>query len=433
MSNNYGLGSNFATAFATSGPTLSTNVSFATGTPVSLGAPSYSSISSSARAAAAITSLTTFAGGGAMASGTGGIGMIYVQFVVRLLSKIIEFAGLDPQQEQRLFRVHSSVQNLEVNKAAQSSSNAAGSTSSACAASSTATGNLVPTSTTNRPAASSRQTRQSASATDLRASAQSQQQPTRRQGLDRTVRVPINIHSSREIRQRRLCRGVRPKLSQFIHLLNSNTTHMIFRFANKYRPETRVQNKTRRRTEKAFKTANAAVGLDTKEKDKGKGKAKAVVDPGLAYDEDGDQVPYIVRHGMNRCAALVEKQKAQLIVMSEDIEPPEVLIWLPALCRKNKVPYAIIKGSTARLGTLVNKKATSAIVFTDIREEDRVQFSQLVDAINACYASLNQQPARRAWMGGIVSFKSKVKVALRTAEALNRQQQEQQLQQQQQP
>jgi hypothetical protein len=37
-----------------------------------------------------------------MASGTGGIGMIYVQFVVRLLSKIIEFAGQDAQQEQRL-------------------------------------------------------------------------------------------------------------------------------------------------------------------------------------------------------------------------------------------------------------------------------------------------------------------------------------------
>ncbi|KAK3845297.1 MAG: hypothetical protein J3R72DRAFT_487866 [Linnemannia gamsii] len=113
-SNSYGLGSNFSTTFMTSEPTSSTNVSFATGTPVSSGAPSYSSMSSSARAAAAITSLTTFAGGGAMASGTGGIGMIYVQFVVRLLSKIIEFAGQDPQQEQRLVRVHSSVQNLEL-------------------------------------------------------------------------------------------------------------------------------------------------------------------------------------------------------------------------------------------------------------------------------------------------------------------------------
>ncbi|KAF9935278.1 hypothetical protein FBU30_004853 [Linnemannia zychae] len=83
-------------------------------TPVSSGSTIFSPRNSSDRAATAIASLTTFAGGGAMASGTGGIGMIYVQFVVRLLSKIIEFAGPDPQQEQRLVKVHSSVQNLEL-------------------------------------------------------------------------------------------------------------------------------------------------------------------------------------------------------------------------------------------------------------------------------------------------------------------------------
>jgi len=59
-------------------------------------------MSSSARARAAIASLTSIAGGGAMVSGTGGVGMIYVQFVVRLLSKIMEFSGQDSHQEQRL-------------------------------------------------------------------------------------------------------------------------------------------------------------------------------------------------------------------------------------------------------------------------------------------------------------------------------------------
>jgi hypothetical protein len=59
-------------------------------------------MSASARAGAAIVSLTSVAGGGAMVSGTGGVGLIYVQFVVRLLSKIIEFSGQDAHQEQRL-------------------------------------------------------------------------------------------------------------------------------------------------------------------------------------------------------------------------------------------------------------------------------------------------------------------------------------------
>ncbi|KAG0265392.1 hypothetical protein BG011_004777 [Mortierella polycephala] len=74
----------------------------------------FTPMSSATRAAAAITSLTAFAGGGAMASGTGGVGLIYVQFVVRLLTKMIEFAGQDSHQEQRLLRIHSSLQNLEL-------------------------------------------------------------------------------------------------------------------------------------------------------------------------------------------------------------------------------------------------------------------------------------------------------------------------------
>ncbi|KAF8950856.1 hypothetical protein BGZ46_004310, partial [Entomortierella lignicola] len=56
---------------------------------------STSKVPAAARAAVAISSLSTFSGGGAMASGTGGVGLIYIQFVVRLLSKIIEFAGQD--------------------------------------------------------------------------------------------------------------------------------------------------------------------------------------------------------------------------------------------------------------------------------------------------------------------------------------------------
>ncbi|KAG0203392.1 hypothetical protein BGX33_009145 [Mortierella sp. NVP41] len=115
VSHDYGFGSNLSNAFGTARAMSSPKTSSTTSsTPVSLGSPMFTSMGSSARAAAAITSLTHFAGGGAMASGTGGIGMIYVQFVVRLLSKIIEFAGQNSQQEQRLVRVHSSVQNLEL-------------------------------------------------------------------------------------------------------------------------------------------------------------------------------------------------------------------------------------------------------------------------------------------------------------------------------
>ncbi|KAI8345482.1 hypothetical protein B0O80DRAFT_281647 [Mortierella sp. GBAus27b] len=70
-------------------------------------------MSSSARAAAALSSLSSFAGGGVVASGTGGVGFIFVQFVVRLVSRFIEFSQQGVRQEQRLLRVHASLQNLE--------------------------------------------------------------------------------------------------------------------------------------------------------------------------------------------------------------------------------------------------------------------------------------------------------------------------------
>lgn len=234
----------------------------------------------------------------------------------------------------------------------------------------------------------------------------------------------------------------------FTKLLDKNLTRLLFRFANKYRPETRADNKRRRKVKKAARAAKAAkaaeaaaaAGNATNEnvsaadKKKNKGKAKAV-DPlavaVAAYDKAANKTPYILKYGMNHVAELTEKQRAQLVVMSDDIEPPEVLIWLPALCRMYNVPYAIVKGS-ARLGTLVNKRSTTAVAFTEIREEEQLEFSQLADAINVCYAKINrQQPVRSSWMGGLLGFKARVKEALRATVTANRLRQQQQQRQQQ--
>lgn len=43
--------------------------------------------------------------------------------------------------------------------------------------------------------------------------------------------------------------------------------------------------------------------------------------------------------------------KAQLVVIAHDVDPIELVVWLPALCRKMEVPYCIVKGK-ARLGTV---------------------------------------------------------------------------------
>ena len=40
---------------------------------------------------------------------------------------------------------------------------------------------------------------------------------------------------------------------------------------------------------------------------------------------------------------LVEQGKAQLVVIAHDVDPIELVIWLPAVCKKMGVPYCIVK------------------------------------------------------------------------------------------
>jgi ribosomal protein L7Ae-like RNA K-turn-binding protein len=55
----------------------------------------------------------------------------------------------------------------------------------------------------------------------------------------------------------------------------------------------------------------------------------------------GEQV--VVKYGLNHVTDLVESGKAQLVVIAHDVDPIELVVWLPALCKKMNVPYIIVK------------------------------------------------------------------------------------------
>lgn len=74
--------------------------------------------------------------------------------------------------------------------------------------------------------------------------------------------------------------------------------------------------------------------------------------------EDVSKKPYTAKYGLNHVVGLIENKKAALVLIPNDVDPIELVIFLPALCRKMGVPYAIIKGK-ARLGTVVHKKVHS--------------------------------------------------------------------------
>jgi large subunit ribosomal protein L7Ae len=94
-----------------------------------------------------------------------------------------------------------------------------------------------------------------------------------------------------------------------------------------------------------------------------------------------------------------------------DVDPIELVVFLPALCRKMGVPYAVVKGK-ARLGTVVHKKTSSVLALTEVRSEDKNELSKLVSAIKEGYIEKHES-ARRQWGGGIMGAKANARIEKR--------------------
>merc|ERR1739841_30130 len=103
---------------------------------------------------------------------------------------------------------------------------------------------------------------------------------------------------------------------------------------------------------------------------------------------------------------LVEQKKAKLVVIAHDVDPIELVVWLPALCRKMNVPYCLVKGK-ARLGQLVFKKTCTAVAITEINREDNNSLQQIVNNVSIMYAPVAGKKAVIG--GGIMGYKHEMK------------------------
>jgi large subunit ribosomal protein L7Ae len=188
--------------------------------------------------------------------------------------------------------------------------------------------------------------------------------------LSRFVLWPryIRIQRHRAILKKRL--KVPPALAQFSRTLEKNHAATLFRLLAHYRPESHDEKKKR-----LYAAAKAEAAKEEK-KDQGK--------------------PYYVKHGLNHVTHLIESKKAKLVVIAHDVDPIELVVWLPALCRKMAVPFVIVKGK-ARLGHLVHQHIATALAVTDIKKEDAAKFEQIVSIAKAQF---NDDTISRRKFGG---------------------------------
>nr|ACU23507.1 unknown [Glycine max] len=167
--------------------------------------------------------------------------------------------------------------------------------------------------------------------------------------LTRFVKWPKNVQIQRKKRILKQRLKVPPALNQFTKTLDKNLATSLFKLLLKYRPEDKAEKK-----ERLLKRAQAEAEGKTVEAKK----------------------PIVVKYGLNHVTYLIEQNKAQLVVIAHDVDPIELVVWLPALCRKMEIPYCIVKGK-ARLGTVVHKKTASVLCLTTVKNEDKLEFSRV--------------------------------------------------------
>ncbi|KAF2739611.1 60S ribosomal protein L8-B [Polyplosphaeria fusca] len=206
-------------------------------------------------------------------------------------------------------------------------------------------------------------------------------QPSR--NLSRMVRWPQYVRLQRQKKILNLRLKVPPAIAQFQHTLDRNTATQAFKLLNKYRPETKTEKK-----ERLTKEATAISNGKTK--------------------EDASKKPYTVKYGLNHVVGLIENKKASLVLIPNDVDPIELVVFLPALCRKMGVPFAIVKGK-ARLGTLIHQKTAAVVALTEVRSEDKSELSKLVSTVKDGFLEKHTESARH-WGGGIMGAKANARM-----------------------
>ncbi|KAL9696131.1 hypothetical protein quinque_015416 [Culex quinquefasciatus] len=159
--------------------------------------------------------------------------------------------------------------------------------------------------------------------------------------------------------------NVQPK-ARPVPALDKHTAQQLFKLLEKYRPENPIAKIQR---------------LKAKAEAKAAGKEAP---PAKKTNQ--------LRQGANTVVKLVEQKKAQLVVISHDVDPIELVIYLPALCRKMEHPTC------------------TCVALTQVDNSDRANLGKLVETIKTNFNDRYEE-IRKHWGGGLLGPKSMARIA----------------------
>merc|ERR1712166_959123 len=82
--------------------------------------------------------------------------------------------------------------------------------------------------------------------------------------------------------------------------------------------------------------------------------------------------PVLLKFGLNHVTQLVEDGTAKLVVIAHDVDPIEIMCFLPTLCRKKSVTYCFVRGKAA-LGRLVHQKTATCVALCGVNRENHLK------------------------------------------------------------
>jgi large subunit ribosomal protein L7Ae len=210
--------------------------------------------------------------------------------------------------------------------------------------------------------------------------------PNHKRDLSRFVKWPkyIRLQRQKKVLMDRL--KTPPSLNQFNDALDKNQATELFKLLNKYRPETKKEKKERLKKQAAAEAGKAGAGVSAKP-------------------------PPTLKFGLNHITHLIEKKKAKLVCIASDVQPIELVVWLPALCKSMGVPYCIVKNKS-RLGSLVNQKNATAVALTAVNGGDNGALDTMT---SLCKAKYNDGPEPK-WGDRTLGLKTQRAIAKREAE-----------------
>ncbi|KAL5564359.1 hypothetical protein UlMin_027523 [Ulmus minor] len=105
--------------------------------------------------------------------------------------------------------------------------------------------------------------------------------------------------------------------------------------------------------------------------------------------------PVVFKYDLNHVTYLIEHNKSQLVIIARNVDPIELFVWLPSLCKKMEIPYCIVKGKSH-----ISSKTASILCLTKVKNEDRLE----ILSFNNKYDEY-----KKKWGGGIMGSKSEAK------------------------